>query len=744
MKIIQIKKFFIHRKMSFFTLTIYLLSFTYSALYSQWVRQSPYPTGRHLYSVYFHNPKHGFIAGINHHLLETTDGGHSWIQRMTDDFGTDPFNRIAFGDSMVGLIVGNCSISQTDIFRTNDGGKTWLRVNDFSFAGSWRHIDFITPQRVFIGANGACAYSSNGGQTWVLKSGYPNCPNIFCMDFWDEQIGIVGGELSQSSTGIYKTTDGGITWQYKFSRSANDIMWWDSVTVLASIGSDIYRSTDAGETWHILGSGITTGLFEIERLNENTLTGVSGLGDVWRSTDGGINWMQVFDGPGDLPSTWSIHFMDSLHGWIVGQYGFIYASTDGGLTWRQMNNGVGVQLYELEFLTDNFGMGAGINGYVFRTTNSGDRWEVHKVQVTGQIFGRTESLRGISIVDTSFAVVAGPGGTVFKTDDGGITWQSIGYPNLSDNFWIEDVDFVNRNVGWIVGLDNGPGRNKTVYKTTDGGSSWTLSMSQNSYMWAVDFIDENYGWIATIGPLFFRTTDGGNTWTQGILPSGDITTIVSDIKFANHKVGWVVGWYGYVARTTDGGISWTLQELPDPNEDPDILFSIHVVNPFEAWASGRESDVIREGVVYHTTNGGVTWTREVVTEDPYWGYTITGSPSGHIWIGGYEGRIMKKESLTKIENDSNQSRFEKFQLLQNYPNPFNQTTKIKFILPDDELTTLRIYNILGQEIITLIHQKLKSGEYIVEWNASILPSGVYLYQLKAGEFLITKRMTLIK
>jgi photosystem II stability/assembly factor-like uncharacterized protein len=188
----------------------------------------------------------------------------------------------------------------------------------------------------------------------------------------------------------------------------NDVLWRTDSIALATGGTFVYRSTDAGNSWNIFGSGITTGLLELEAIDSLTIAGVSGKGDIWRSADGGQTWIQVFDGPGDLPVRWSVHFSDNLHGWLVGQSGFIYKSVDGGLSWTQVCNGVGVQLTDMAFLNDNFGIAVAENGYVFRTTNGGNWWEVQKLEVTGQIFGRTESLHGVSIVDNSFAVVAGP------------------------------------------------------------------------------------------------------------------------------------------------------------------------------------------------------------------------------------------------------------------------------------------------------------------------------------------------
>ncbi len=85
-----------------------------------------------------------------------------------------------------------------------------------------------------------------------------------------------------------------------------------------------------------------------------------------------------------------------------------------------------------------------------------------------------------------------------------------------------------------------------------------------------------------------------------------------------------------------------------------------------------------------------------------------------------------------------------FSLSQNYPNPFNPSTTIRFALPKSAYVTLKIYDLLGQEIETLVNEKLLAGEYDLLWNAAGLPSGVYLYRIRADEFVETKKLVLLK
>jgi hypothetical protein len=87
---------------------------------------------------------------------------------------------------------------------------------------------------------------------------------------------------------------------------------------------------------------------------------------------------------------------------------------------------------------------------------------------------------------------------------------------------------------------------------------------------------------------------------------------------------------------------------------------------------------------------------------------------------------------------------DKFRLHQNYPNPFNPTTTISFDLPEQSHVTLKVYNILGQEIATLINEVKQAGSYKETFDASSLSSGVYIYKLSAGTYTSSKKMILIK
>ena len=100
--------------------------------------------------------------------------------------------------------------------------------------------------------------------------------------------------------------------------------------------------------------------------------------------------------------------------------------------------------------------------------------------------------------------------------------------------------------------------------------------------------------------------------------------------------------------------------------------------------------------------------------------------------------------ITSVKLDEEHFNPNQIRLSQNYPNPFNPGTKISWQLPVSSRQNLKIYDVLGNEVATLVDEYKPAGSYEIEWNASGLPSGVYFYRLQAGEFIETKKMILMK
>ena len=145
---------------------------------------------------------------------------------------------------------------------------------------------------------------------------------------------------------------------------------------------------------------------------------------------------------------------------------------------------------------------------------------------------------------------------------------------------------------------------------------------------------------------------------------------------------------------------------------------------------------------------------EYGTDDIYMG-TLWNHYPGYKYKGGLDEIRIYNRSLsaseineiynqvTSIKNNVNNLP-EEFALSQNYPNPFNPTTTINYYIPELCFVTLKVYDVLGNEITTLVSEEKIMGNYEIEWNANNLSSGVYFYQLRAGVFVKTKKMILLR
>jgi hypothetical protein len=123
--------------------------------------------------------------------------------------------------------------------------------------------------------------------------------------------------------------------------------------------------------------------------------------------------------------------------------------------------------------------------------------------------------------------------------------------------------------------------------------------------------------------------------------------------------------------------------------------------------------------------------------------TGTGTLIGSLGIADIQSIALNPDGITEVQKIENNIPNE-FALSQNYPNPFNPSTKIQFSIPKHNVVTLKIFDIAGREIATLLNKEMNAGNYSIEWNASHLPSGVYIYRITAGEFSDSKRMMLVK
>jgi hypothetical protein len=173
---------------------------------------------------------------------------------------------------------------------------------------------------------------------------------------------------------------------------------------------------------------------------------------------------------------------------------------------------------------------------------------------------------------------------------------------------------------------------------------------------------------------------------------------------------------------------------------------------YENWDNGQWVNSYRITYTYDTQGNLISlwshcWQNSAWTPADFpgrYGFSAVDNAGNYYNLGrGYNFTLSYKMIVTEVESEiGNVPGI--YTLSQNYPNPFNPNTTIRYQIPVRNLVTLKLYDILGREIITLVNEEKAAGSYEINWNASTLSSGVYFYQLKAGEFVSTKKMILIK
>ncbi|HSW56269.1 MAG TPA: T9SS type A sorting domain-containing protein [Ignavibacteriaceae bacterium] len=344
-------------------------------------------------------------------------------------------------------------------------------------------------------------------------------------------------------------------------------------------------------------------------------------------------------------------------------------------------------------------------------------------------------------------------GKIYRTTDGGLNWQLQFYNTLMTEYMLY-IEMFDEILGVAVGAPPTFGKPLIILSTIDGGMNW---ISQNDselidvqlrYEWrSVHFVNIDIGYVFQNFPwTIYRTTNGGKNWD---VINDTIDTAV--LKAYDDNILLVKQDHGTnMYRTFDGGQIWESNDMLEWGSDIEFIPG----NPSNVWCG-----VIS---VNFSSDTGRTWIKEFdfpqeagrlydmdfTDENSGWIYTSEGAGVlSHIYRttnGGHGGIVAVDENDFDINLIG-------FKLEQNYPNPFNPITSIQYAigsLPDGkagrQFVTLKVYDLLGREIATLVNEEKPAGEYEVEFNGSTLPSGIYFYQLKAGEFSETKKMLLLK
>ncbi|MCT4629593.1 YCF48-related protein [Winogradskyella sp.] len=426
--------------------------------------------------VYFIDENNGFACGEDRTFISTTDGGNTWNEIILpiEDYWT--LNKIYFINSNQGIIVG----SGGHMFNTSDGGITWTEatsgttrhINDVKYHNGkyvavcdygvvlqstdmgitwsnyeisyWRELYSVAFSNgtIYIGSDGDVFQSTDNGATWQVHLHGVTMSNLGDISFANDNIGLVAGIYSGSSAVydhlMFRTTDGGISWE-EINIPSNACCYvahllpnGKAITTNQLINRVAY-SSDYGETWNTFtGANITEQFIPkavwLKSENDFFIGGGFGWGDtgLYRYQNG-IGW--TFDS--NFSSVESIKFLDDNFG-ILGTVSQFYKTTDGGDTWTPINYNGGSYTSINLIDTNTFYIGSYI------TTDGGNTFELN--QFPGYVFN-------YKFFNANYALALTSNGNVYRTLDAGSSWQLINDngiedPNCCGNFYISENTMV--------------------------------------------------------------------------------------------------------------------------------------------------------------------------------------------------------------------------------------------------------------------------------------------------------------
>jgi len=524
---------------------------------------------------------------------------------------------------------------------------------------------------------------------------------------------------------VLKTTNGGTTWTAKsFPASSTNLSVYFQNELTGFIGNQnafIYKTVDGGNNWEMNGAASTYAVTSV--VMTTSTNGFCGdhYGNLQRSTDNGQTWYTQFTMPGYDSK---IFFSNDNRGWAVDTYGYVSYTVNGGYNWSSVRISTDT-LSSVYFISSSIGYAAGDSGRVFKTTNSGTNWSLLNT-------GTTAKLNSVYAQSLTNIYACGNAGTFIYSTNGGTSWVSA--PQGTQN--LKNMNFIPSTI-----IGNMVGDLGTIYRTSIIGYGCIgTGNTPVSYPFFTYWMDARTDMLFTASELASYGVMPGQITGMGFyFSSADTLTMNGfNIKIQHSALTALTGF------TSSG---WTTVYSGTYKVPGTGMRYINFQAPYFLWdgISNLLVEICFNNSAY--TNSSNVYS----TDAPNMTYhQHTDLPSGDGCTGITTGTLQPTRPnicfTQTITGTGNSGKLvpDNFYLSQNYPNPFNPVTKIKYGLAKNSFVSLKVFDVLGREIKTLVNAQMNAGEYIVDFNGSDLPSGTYFYRLETGSFTDTKKLILLK
>ncbi len=411
-------------------------------------------------------------AFSNGTLLRSSNGGTNWSEAPNGLFGF--VYSFSFLNSTTGFAAGGSG----KVSRTTNGGFSWDSLVSPSM-GNWSfyQVKTISASEVYLVGDPSAVYKSTDlGVTWnSLPISLPNLNTYIWYGF--DKIGstfVMSGDYGI----VAKSTDGAVSWSSNHVQYNTQIMngvynlpntqkIWYVGRVNGNNHQGLYSSNN-GNNWSTFGTGSNEEFFGITMLDANTGYVSANNSKVFKTTNGGINWIPKTTVSGSNYSLYSSEFVNENTGWVFVNYssvaaGNVFKTTDGAETWTQYNLAAANpgSIMSADIVNENVGFTTlnSSNKPVYKTTNGGVNWTPYTTGSTGLLYD-------VKAVDTNVVYVVTSAGAnrVYKSTNGGVNWTGIAVPVAAD---YRSIDFKDANTGYICGNST-----TIVCKTMNGGATW--------------------------------------------------------------------------------------------------------------------------------------------------------------------------------------------------------------------------------------------------------------------------------
>ncbi len=397
------------------------------------------------------------------------------------------------------------------------------------------------------------------------------------------------------------------------------------IVVLASNNATI------GQEWDLINPNPTYEYIQgVDFINNNTGIICGYYGEIFKTENDGLTWEPKESTT--CKHLWSVAFINADTGFAVGNVGTILKTIDAGETWIQLPQPVPTDLFYICFYDELNGWIAGTYNTIIRTRDGGNNWEV-----LSHSLNSPETWYNIDFINRDTGYVVGDdrfsgnsNGLIKRTFNGGEDWENINTPDEIE--FIDGLDVIKENEIWIGSGNQIVPWNRAVvlYHSLNGGKNWD-TITLGHYIAGVSrikFFPDSVGRVLC-GNMMFITNDGGKNWENNYL---DYHTHMNEIDWIDENKFVTVGINGYIFKSNDSGYSWEELSQGGHTSFHDIVFSDEQHGYAIGHLNGNAS-------LYTTSDNGLTWDNfDFGSTYPYgYLYSIDFSGENTGWIAGING-----------------------------------------------------------------------------------------------------------